>query len=77
MQAVVGRRAIRVLGGHLGIVVVRMGIGMSFHPSRLDVAPIPCLKGVKGLILGISGSTALYCSDPKCQPEFGTCGGGT
>ncbi|KAL9001630.1 MAG: hypothetical protein Q9188_005409 [Gyalolechia gomerana] len=23
------------------------------------------------------GRTKLYCSDPKCQPEFGMCGGGT
>lgn len=26
---------------------------------------------------GYCGSTKLYCSDPKCQPDFGTCGGGT
>ena len=68
-------RAEVVWAARLGIVVVVMGFGM--------FGPISTLFRRVGGTLGTltdetnSGSTPLFCADPKCQPDFGKCDGGS
>lgn len=71
------RMGIRASAANGVIAVVPTGIGMS--PPYSNVA-LKRPRNVKsGLVANrmYSGLTKLYCSDPKCQPDFGTCGGGT
>lgn len=78
MGAVEVTAGILAWAASLGIVAVRMGIGMFFSfPLSFYLIWRDLRAEHQRLTRQTSGSIALYCADPKCQPDFGNCGGGS